>query len=205
MSCSAFISWMKNGLWRSTDLIHARTLTFMDDKSSFSKKLLSYTCFARFACMHSIYIIYLYYSGVQIRWQRLFWAENQGNHQNFDTSLLTYKCWLIFIAMKQKKNFFLKKKIQNGQLKKRSFFKMANSQYLFVKNSWSGPWVSRIHWCEGHWYGSTYMAVRLSDISSKMAKKHKKCTFGLFLSLCRTASRPYRLSHTNALRINEFY
>ena len=34
----------------------------------------------------------IYYSGVQIRWQRLFWAENQGNHQNFDTSLLTYKC-----------------------------------------------------------------------------------------------------------------
>ena len=32
------------------------------------------------------------YSGVQIRWQRVFWAENQGNHQNFDTSLLTYKC-----------------------------------------------------------------------------------------------------------------
>jgi hypothetical protein len=29
------------------------------------------------------------YSGVQIRWQRVFWAENQGNCQNFDTSLLT--------------------------------------------------------------------------------------------------------------------
>ena len=84
-------------------------------------------------------------------------------------------------------------------------FKIANSQYFFVKISWSGPWISRIHWCKGHWYGSTYIAVRLSDISSKMAKKHKKCIFGLFLSLCRTASRPYRLSHTNALRINEFY
>ena len=47
------------------------------------------------------------YSGVQIRWQRVFWAENQGNYQNFDTSLLTYKCWLIFMSMKQKKNFFL--------------------------------------------------------------------------------------------------
>ena len=31
------------------------------------------------------------------------------------------------------------------------------------------------------------------------------CVFRLFLSLCRTASRPYRLSHTNALRINQFY
>ena len=27
------------------------------------------------------------YSGVQIRWQRVFWAENQGNHQN-----LTHPC-----------------------------------------------------------------------------------------------------------------
>ena len=89
--------------------------------------------------------------------------------------------------------FFWKNEIQNGRLKKRSFFKIANSQYFFVKISWSGPWVSRIHWCEGHWYGSTYMAVRLSDISSKMAKKHKKCIFGLFLSLCRTPSRPFRL------------
>ena len=32
------------------------------------------------------------YSGVQIRWQRVFWAGNQGIHQNFDKSLLTYKC-----------------------------------------------------------------------------------------------------------------
>ena len=43
------------------------------------------------------------YSGVQIRWQRVFWAGNQVIHQNFDKSLLTYKCWLIFMRMKQKK------------------------------------------------------------------------------------------------------
>ena len=42
--------------------------------------------------INSIYIYLFRYSGVQIRWQRVFWAENQGNHQNFDTSLLTYKC-----------------------------------------------------------------------------------------------------------------
>ena len=29
--------------------------------------------------------------------------------------------------------------------------------------------------------------------------------FRLFLSLCQTASRPYKLSHTNALRIDQFY
>ena len=145
------------------------------------------------------------YSGVQIRWQRVFWAGNQGIHQNFDKSLLTYKCWLIFMRMKQKKIFFFEKKIQNGRLKKRSFSSSANSQYFFMKISWIGPWVSRIDWCEGHWYGSTYMAVRLSDICSKTGKK---CIFGvfrLFLSFCWTASQLYRLSQTNALRINQFY
>ena len=52
------------------------------------------------------------------------------------------------------------------------------------------------------WCGSTYMAVRLSDVSSKTGKKHKKCIFCLFLSLRRTASQPYRLSHINVLHIN---
>jgi hypothetical protein len=34
--------------------------------------------------------------------------------------------------------------IQNGQLKKTEFFKIAKSQKKFVKISWIGPWVSRI-------------------------------------------------------------
>ena len=42
--------------------------------------------------------------------------------------------------------------------------------------------------------GITPVQYKLSNISSKMAKKLKKCIFCLFLSLCRTASRPYRLS-----------
>ena len=112
---------------------------------------------------------------------------------------------LVFFEMKQKKIFFLKKKFQNGRLKKRSFFKIANSQYFFVKISYIGPWVSRIEWCEGHWSGSTYMVVRLADISSKTVKK---CIFGVFwpfLSLCWTASRPHRFSHLNALRIIQSY
>ena len=49
------------------------------------------------------------------------------------------------------------------------------------------------------------MVVRLSDISSKTGKKCIFCVFRLFLSLHRTASGPYRLSHTNALRINQSY
>ena len=90
-------------------------------------------------------------------------------------------------------------KIQNGRLKKNSFSSSANSQYFFMKFSWIGPWVSRIDWCEGHWYGSTYMAVRLSDICSKTGKK---CIFGvfrLFWHLWRTVLWPYRLSQVNAL------
>jgi hypothetical protein len=47
------------------------------------------------------------------------------------------------MGMKQK-IFFVKKKIQNGQLKKTEFFKIANSQNFFAKISWIGPWVSRI-------------------------------------------------------------
>ena len=35
------------------------------------------------------------------------------------------------------------------------------------------------------------MVVRLSDIRSKTAKKCLFCVFRPFLSLCRTASRPY--------------
>jgi hypothetical protein len=52
------------------------------------------------------------------------------------------KAFGLFNKMKQKKN--LKKKIQNGRLKKRSFSSSANSQYFFVKISWIGSWVSRI-------------------------------------------------------------
>ena len=47
----------------------------------------------------------------------------------------------------KKKFFFFEKKIQNGRLKKSSFFKIANSQNFFAKISQIRPWVSRIEWC----------------------------------------------------------
>ena len=75
--------------------------------------------------------------------------------QNFDLSFLTNKLWLVFMGKKKRK--IIGKKIQNG------------FQNLFMKFLWFGPWVSRIDWCKGHWCSSTYMAVRLSDISLKMA------------------------------------
>ena len=61
-----------------------------------------------------------------------------------------------FHGNKAKKKRQLKKK-KNGRLKKTTFFKIANSQYFFVKILWISRWVSRIDWCEGHWCGSTYM------------------------------------------------
>ena len=121
--------------------------------------------------------------------QALFWAGSQGNHQNFDPSLLSKNLWLFFMGLSKKKFFFSKKKIQNGRLKKTSFCQTVNSQYFFAKLSGMGPWVSRIDWCEGHWFGSTYMAVRLSDIRPKTGKKWIFCVFYPFLSLCWTASR----------------
>ena len=76
--------------------------------------------------------------------QVLFRAENQSNHQNFEKSLLFYKLGLVFMEMKQKKKFFLKKKFKMADSKKSSFSNSANSQYFFVKISWIGPLASRI-------------------------------------------------------------
>ena len=96
------------------------------------------------------------------------------------------------------------KKIQNGRLKKTEFFNLVKSWAISAKISWIGPWVSRIDWCEGHQCDSTYMVVRLLDISSKTGKKCIFCVFRPFLSLCRTASPPHRLSYINALCINQY-
>ena len=101
--------------------------------------------------------------------QVLFGAGNQGNHQNFKKSLLTNKSVdHVFMRMKQK-NVFFWKKIQNGQ--KNLIFQLCQFSIFFMKISWIGPCVSRIDWCKGHWCGSTYIVVRLSDITSKTGKK----------------------------------
>ena len=80
-------------------------------------------------------------------WQVMFGAGNQGNHQNFEKSLLTNKLWHVFMGMKQKKFFFFwKKKFKMADSKKRSktsFSSSANSQYFFMKFSWIG-WAKSI-------------------------------------------------------------
>ena len=51
--------------------------------------------------------------------------------------------------------------------KKLRFSTTTKSWVIFAKILQIGPWVSRIHWCEGHWHGSIYVVVRLSSISPK--------------------------------------
>ena len=59
-------------------------------------------------------------------------SGNQGNHQNFNVSILPYKFGLIFMVMKPKKYFW--KKNTKWQIKKKlRFFKMANSQIFSQK------------------------------------------------------------------------
>ena len=119
--------------------------------------------------------------------QLLFWAGNQGNHLNFDPSLLAKSLWLIFMGMKQKSLDF----------QTRLFL------FFFVKILEIGPWTSRIDFCKVHWCSSTWMVVRLSNVSSETGKKIIFCGFRLFLSFCPTPSWPYRLSHINVLCINQ--
>ena len=62
-------------------------------------------------------------------------AQKQGRHQIFDPSILPYKFGLIFIRMKQKKIFFLKKKnskwpiFQNGRFSKSPILKIFSRKF----------------------------------------------------------------------------
>ena len=59
--------------------------------------------------------------------QVLFGAGNQSNHQNFEKSLLSCKCGLIFIGMEQKKN------IENWRFWKTTFFWVGHFAFFFFK------------------------------------------------------------------------
>ena len=142
------------------------------------------------------------YTVLHINRQVLFGAGNQGNHQNFEKSLLFHKSGLIFIGIKQIFFFFWKKKFKMAHSKKTSFSSSANSQYFFMKISWIGPWVGRIERRALVWlnlYGREAVWHKLKN------RQKTLIFFCQFLSLCQTASRPYRLSHINALRINQSY
>ena len=80
-------------------------------------------------------------------------------------ALLPYKCWLIFMGMKQKK-------YPKWSTQKNWVFHLHKFSIFFSKISGIGPWVSRINWCKRHWCGPTYMVVRLSE-AKKRAKNAK--------------------------------
>ena len=69
------------------------------------------------------------------------------------------------------------------------------TRYFFLKNP--SKRVNKVHW-------HLNIPMSLSDSKIKVPQKFFQ-KFRLFLSLCRTASRPYRLSHINALHINQYY
>ena len=86
-----------------------------------------------------------------------------------------------------------------ADLKKNSFSNSTNSQYFFMKISWIGPWLSRIDLC-----GPEAVQHKLKN-SLKTQKMHFLPVFELTSDSIMTIMRPYRLSHTNVLRINQFY
>ena len=91
------------------------------------------------------------------------------------------KAQVAFI-WKNKNKFFSWKRNQNGQ-PKNFIFKLYQFSIFFVKISWIGPLVIRL---VGHWCGSTYMVVRLSNVCSKT-----KCIFFVFRLFCPYVRQPH--------------
>ena len=60
-----------------------------------------------------------------------------------------------------------------------AYSKKAHFSKLPILKKFSRKFLRWIEWCEGHLCSSMYMAVRLSEKSSKTAKKYQKCIFGL--------------------------
>ena len=79
-----------------------------------------------------------------------FWLETRVIIKIFKKIIAGMKTKVFCIGKHKKKKNSLKRKNQNGRLKKSFFSNSANSQNYFVKISWLGPWISRIDWCEGH-------------------------------------------------------
>ena len=93
-----------------------------------------------------------------------FWKSGQSS--KFWKILGTHQFVMNLNKNEAKKKFFLKKKIKMADSKKLSFSTTPKSWSIFTKISQIGPWVCRINWWEGHPFCSTYMVIRLSDVSS---------------------------------------
>ena len=76
---------------------------------------------------------------------------------------------LVFIEMKQNQKQKNSKKNSKWPTQKNLIFQLRQFSIFLHENFMD--WVSRIDWCKGLWCGSTYMVVRLFDMSSKNRQK----------------------------------
>ena len=95
------------------------------------------------------------YCPVHKCWPKTSWAGNQGNHQNFDPSLLPKNLWLLFMGLSKKNK--IQKKSKMADSKKLRFSKLSILNIIFAKLCGIGPWVSRINWWEGYQCDSSDM------------------------------------------------
>ena len=113
-------------------------------------------------------LLILIYSPEHKCWPKTSLAGNQGNHQNFDPSLLPKNFWLLLMGLS---NFFLKNKIQMADLKKTKNLKCQFS--IFLPN-WALLVLGSVGLIDAkgnNVIDSTDMVVRLSYIRPKTVKK----------------------------------
>ena len=89
--------------------------------------------------LHTITFILYTYTVLHIFRQVLSGAGNQGNHQNFEKSLLTNKLWHVLMGMKQKKIFFFEIFFSKWPTKKKLIFQFRQFSIFFCENfiDWS--------------------------------------------------------------------
>ena len=98
--------------------------------------------------------------------------------------ILTHPCYPINVDFywDEAIKIFLKRK--NAKWLTQNWdFQLPQFSISFLKISGIDHWVSRTNWCKGTQCGSTYMVIRLSDMSSKKGLKHKKCISSPFFEL----------------------
>ena len=99
---------------------------------------------------------------------------------------------LVFIEMKQKKIFSWKKN-SKWPTQKNLIFQLRQFSIFFHENfmDWSLGYLLM----QGHWCGSTYMVMRLSDISSKTGKKCMSRPFWFFLLHLNENKQPVHMRY----------
>jgi hypothetical protein len=100
----------------------------------------------------------------------------------------THPCYSKTLTWSKKKIKKIKIFFSKWLTQKSEIFKTTNYRINFPK---IGPWDSKVDWCKRH----------IETVRCKLKHRQKI----LFLSLHWTASQPYRLSHINAVCINQFY